>query len=482
VRLPRKLPYRVEPGGDLPQGLEALESALNAGDPRRTTILAAAMLGAPLARPAGLDGERYGVFLSGRTGSLKTSTAQVLMCLYGAGFLADRLLLKLGEGATRNAIMGYASHVHDLPLLVDNFKPGTGDGVRGFINLLHNLLEGGDRDRMNRAAELRESRPVECWPVFTGEDVPDADTGGLARLLIVPIEPPHGADARLAALSRAQALAAHLPAVGEAWLAWLEGQGAAVVAEAGGRFPGVRSRWLEFLRNAQPEMANPLRVASSLACNELAWETLCRHPELGVLAERFHAMHTAGLVLIAGEMAGRTVMSLEAARFLAMLRELLATGRCELIARGGQTLRAYDSQKGGDRTPVENDAASGSSLRWATAAGDRHPSGAGSAADGRPGRGRNTPQGAGAGEAPERTLGWECPDGSIYLLPELARREVERVLGPGGLNGISSRTLHEQLSELGLIASHDPGRYTRRVREGGRLQNVLHLLPDALEG
>jgi hypothetical protein len=56
------------------------------------------------------------------------------------------------------------------------------------------------------------------------------------------------------------------------------------------------------------------------------------------------------------------------------------------------------------------------------------------------------------------------------------------VLGPGGLNLISNRTLHEQLSELGLIASHDPGRFTRRVREGGRLHSVLHLLPDALEG
>ncbi len=93
-----------------------------------------------------------------------------------------------------------------------------------------------------------------------------------------------------------------------------------------------------------------------------------------------------------------------------------------------------------------------------------------------------TPQGESAGPLPERTLGWECPDGSIYLLPELARREVERVLGPGGLNGITSRTLHEQLFELGMIASHDRGRFTRRVREGGRLQNVLHLLPEALEG
>ena len=127
--------------------------------------------------------------------------------------------------------------------------------------------------------------------------------------------------------------------------------------------------------------------------------------------------------------------------------------------------------------------APGSSLRQVTApdgrtAGEAEPSG-----DGRPGRRRMTPQGMSAGTTvSERTLGWECPDGSIYLLPELARREVERVLGPGGLNGISGRTLHEQLSELGMIAGHDPNRFTCRVREGGRLHNVLHLLPDALDG
>ncbi len=93
-----------------------------------------------------------------------------------------------------------------------------------------------------------------------------------------------------------------------------------------------------------------------------------------------------------------------------------------------------------------------------------------------------TPQGESAGPLPERTLGWECPDGSIYLLPELARREVERVLGPGGLNGISSRTLHEQLFELGMIASRDRGRFTRKIWEAGRTHNVLHLQPEALEG
>jgi hypothetical protein len=521
IRLPRKLPYRVEPDGDLTRALAALEAGLTAGDPRRTTVLLAALLGAPLARPGGLDGERYGVFICGRTGSLKTSTAQVLMCIYGAGFIEDQNLLKMGEGATRNALMGYASHVHDLPLLIDNYKPSTGDGVRGLVNLLHNLLEGGDRERMTRSADLRETRPVHCWPIFTGEDLPDADAAGLARLLILPFEAllplrhagaldpaeedaaagtervsragegiggprPEDERSRLAALSLAQAMAGHLPAVGETWLAWLEGEGAEVAAEAGARFPLVRTRWLEHLRQAHGDMANPLRVASSLACNELTWSALRRHPHLGALAERFGDHHAAGVMQAAMEAAGRSAVSLEAARFLAVLRELLATGRCEIVPRGAGGRRTMGD---GPSTPKE----AGSSIGDASAAGQggspasssrlRRASTPEGRESGRPGGVIPPPQAEGAGAAiPERTLGWECPDGSIYLLPELARREVERVLGSGGLNGISSRTLHEQLSELGLLASHDPGRYTRKIWKARRTHNVLHLRPDALEG
>ena len=153
------------------------------------------------------------------------------MAIYGAGFLADEFLLKLGEGATRNAIMGYAAQAHDLPLFLDNFKANTGDGARGLVNLIHNLLEGGDRERMLGARELKESRPIHCWPVFTGEDVPASDPATLARVLVVPFEWSHGADNPR--LTAAQAAAAHLPAVGRAWLDWL-----ASSCRAGGRSRG----------------------------------------------------------------------------------------------------------------------------------------------------------------------------------------------------------------------------------------------------
>lgn len=421
VRLPRKLPYRLDPRADLGRGLAAFEAALTSLEPWRTTVVAAALFEAPLARLAGWPGERYGVFITGRSGSLKTSVTQALMAIYGAGFLADEYLLKLGEGATRNAVMGYAAQAHDLPFFLDNFKANTGDGARGLVNLIHNLLEGGDRERMLGASDIRASRPIHCWPVFTGEDVPAGDPATLARVLVVPFEWPHGRDNPQ--LSAAQAAGADLPAVGRAWLDWLTSPaGRDVSVEAGRRFPEQRYRQVAALRSLRGDMVNPLRVATNLATNALTWWALSQHPQLGPLAVRYAAEHAAGLARVAEEMAERTAQALEAVRFLDALRGLLATGRCVLLPRG--------------RLP---------------------------AAEGDPGR----------------VIGWTDKDGT-YLLPALARAAVEMVLGADGLNGISNQALYSQLASLGLLADHDADRHTRKLRAGVGTDNVLHLVAAAL--
>jgi hypothetical protein len=420
VRLPRKLPYRLDPAADLGRGLVAFEAALTSLEPWRTTVIAAALFQAPLARRVGWQGERYGVFIIGRSGSLKTSVTQALMAIYGAGFLEDEFLLKLGEGATRNAILGYAAQAHDLPFFLDNFKANTGDGARGLVNLIHNLLEGGERERLNRAAELKESRPIHCWPVFTGEDVPASDPATLARVLVVPFEWPHGADNPR--LTAAQAAAAHLPAVGRAWLAWLASPaGREAAAEAGRQFPDLRRQQVAALRSLRWDMVNPLRVATNLATNALTWRVMLQHPQLGPLAACYAAEHQAGLARVAEEMAQRTAQALEAIRFLDALRGLLATGRCVLVPRGQEH-----------------------------------------------------------GTTPERMIGWAAEDGGVYLLPTLARAAVEAVLGVDGLNGISSQALYSQLASLGLLATHDADRRTKKQRAGLLTDNVLHLTAAAL--
>ena len=84
--------------------------------------------------------------------------------------------------------MALAAHAHDLPFLIDNYKPNTGGGSRDFVNLIHNLIEGGEKERLTRTAELRDNKPIYCWPIVTGEDVPGDDPASLARVLVVPFE------------------------------------------------------------------------------------------------------------------------------------------------------------------------------------------------------------------------------------------------------------------------------------------------------
>jgi hypothetical protein len=411
------------PSAPLHRALDGFRSLLLALEPERTTVVAALMFQAPLARLAGWAGERYAVFIAGRTGSLKTSFAQALMRMYGAGWGDDQYLLKLGEGATRNALLCYAEQAADLPLLIDNYKPNTGDGARGLVNLLHNLIEGAGRERLNRYAELQEARPIACWPLLTGEDAPRGDAAALARLLVVPVrwrgDGADGAPATNLALSRAQAAGAHFPLLGGAWLDWLESaDGRAAAARVAAQFEARREQWAR-ITCAQPS-ANGLRLATNLATNELAWEAAGLHPLFAPLAQEFSAAHTAGLARLANEMARQTAENVEAARFVDVLQQLLAGGACRLADRG----RAREG---------------------------------------------------------EDVIGWRAPDGGAYLLPDLARRAVETALGGDGLNRVSNEALYGQLEELGLLGEREAGRRTKSVRAAnGRTVRVIHLLPTAL--
>ena len=344
IVLDAKLAYRIPAEADLRQGLAALADLVEALDPRRTTVALAGLFVGPLAELAGWLSERFAQFIVGLTGSLKTSHLQTAMCIYG-DFLTDERLLKWGEGATRNSLLKYAAKAHDLPLLLDNFKPSTGDGSRGFTNLVHNLIEGTDRDRLSRSAELRPPAVIRCWPTFTGEDVPADDPATIARLLVIRYKwDGQGENARLA---RAQAAAGHLPAVGGAWLAWLEtAEGQRIARAAGAQFAATRAAWLRLLKAAEQQTPNAARIASNLAINQLTWWVLRQHPTLGPVLEPYTAQHAAGLAEVAADMVKRTG-SARGCAFLSdhrraadqrTLRARCERGAHERIARPGDRL------------------------------------------------------------------------------------------------------------------------------------------------
>jgi Domain of unknown function (DUF927)/Domain of unknown function (DUF3854) len=420
IILPRKLPYAIDPHASLETGLKVLRLLLTCMPGSLTTVPVAMAFEAPIAHMAGWRGERYGVAIRGQSGSLKTSWSQVLMSLYGPGFLSDELILKMGQGATSNAIMALAAQAHDLPFFIDNYKPSTGGGAREFINLIHNILEGGEKERLSRAAELRETKPVFCWPLITGEDMPDTDPATLARLLVVRFTWQQGTPNH--ALAQAQDDAAHLCSVGRAWLSWIESAaGHEAIKEVAKDFHSSRSSWAESLRKSQHNMVNALRVASNLASNELTWHVMTKHPTIGPIIHEHRAAHYENLGQLAGQMAAYTTTALEANKFLEILRELLASGRAIL----------QDRQAPSERTD------------------------------------------------PDRMIGWKNTDGTANILPSVARNLVDR-LSPESLGAVSGKTLYGQIADRGLLASSDRGKHEKTIKIEGHSYKTIHLAAHAL--
>lgn len=372
IDLPHKLPFHAAgDDAELDQAIIALDALLTCIPTELSTPVLAMLLQAPLHRRINLANEKYAIFIQGRTGSLKTSWAQVAMCIYGAGFADESLLLKWGEGATRNAIMNIATHAADMPMMVDNYKPNTGNGKDDFVNLIHTIIEGGEKLRLTRSSTLKDPKPIHCFPLFTGEDLPTTDAAALARVLAVQFAWQAGDINNQ--LSVAQRLSHHLALIGSLWIEWLEEHSAFDLMD---RFEERRAAWAAVLQKNKPDMPNILRIASNLATNELTWQVALEHPVLGPLLAPHSAAHLAGLHQIAINMATSTVEASEAQQFMAALRELLATGQYRLQPRGAEL------------------------TDW-----DR-----------------------------DRVLGWH-DDAGVYLLPALALSAVKKLLGAQALPG-----------------------------------------------
>ncbi len=420
IVLPDDLPYFIDPAAQLGLGLEALEALIEAQEIQATAPLLAAYLQAPFAPRAAFK-KRYAVAAIGRTGTFKTTVNQLLMSIYGPKFADDEYLTRWGEGATRNAILKQGTYCHDMPSITDNFKPNIGR-AGDFAALVNSIVEGGEKKRLDSNSDLKASKSIRTVPIFTGEDIPDDDPATLARVLIIPF--PVFGQRMNRNLSKAQVSAHHLCAVGGAWLDWLESDEGAIIANrAGQMFGDRRDAWAQVLYNHNNDTQNAFRIASNLATNELTWWAMRHCPVLAQIAEKFSDAHAKGLLEISKAMAANTAESLEASRYLSAIRELLASGKCILLNRHASI---SDSGKNGS------------------------------------------------------VIGYEDDNGA-YILPGVARAEIEKNLGKDRLGGVTDRTIYDQLKQLDAIQSSEEGRKTQKIRiPCGRTQRVLHLKELAL--
>lgn len=410
MMLSRDLAYRVEPVASTlsPSATNALELLLTSHHSNLTTIALAHALLAPLANICEWRDDKFALFIAGRTGSFKTSWASMLMCLYG-DFFNEEKLLKFGMGGTNNALMAYTAAACDVPLLIDNFKPGTGNGQRDAQTLIHGIIEGGEKKRLNRDGTLRDGKEIHCWPVLTGEDVID-DAASIARMVIVAAQWVGSDNPNLTALQERAHL---LPQVGGAALQWLMTDTARQIAQGiKPHFYPRRSKWGSYLREKQPDMVNASRVASSLALLECSWEIFCQCPALSGVLSRFTPQLQAALIEAAGGMGNYAAQTHEANRYLSAIRAMLLSNRAYVLDR------TQDADKDDRRA----------------------------------------------------FIGWQDDD-HVYLQPDAAYREVlEFLRNSGGLNGLGMNTIHRQLEQLGHIAKRGKNHIAELKRVGSESQ------------
>jgi hypothetical protein len=372
-------------------------------------------------------GRRGNLAIIGQTGSHKTSVTMLLSSLYGPSFRYDAALAKWGYGATTNALLELAAAASDLPFVVDNFKPSTGGGDAALISFLHAVTEGRSKDRLNRASEIRDSRPIHCWAVITGESFPRNDPSTVARTLIVEFPRRNtgedAEDAKAAGvpdeLIRAQDNAEHLCAVGASWIAWLESdEGQRAIDEVGQAWNETHKHWAQYLHKECHGAENPDRIAVNLSVNEMVWKVMERHPQIGEIAKRYADKHHEGLKKVAATVATGTSEGLEARRYINIVRDLLASGKCVLQDRA-------------------------------------------LAGDGK--------------ELIGNLIGWK-DDKGVYLIPDVTLKAVLDV-DKSATNQIDRSRLYRQMAELGWLNPDEKNKKPTRVIKIGGLgtKRVLHI-------
>lgn len=184
---PYNIPETVTPE-QVTEAFAWIERLLLCGDAAVTAPLVSAMFLAPLASFINLD---FALFVTGHTGTHKSSFAAACMALWGKGWTKDALPTSFI--ATANAIELLGFRAKDLPLVIDNYVPDRGgdrlsEATRTLKRISHSLGDHQGRDRLTADSEEKSAKPFRSLCIITGEDMPFAAGGGATnRYYIVPM-------------------------------------------------------------------------------------------------------------------------------------------------------------------------------------------------------------------------------------------------------------------------------------------------------
>ena len=422
----------------LPAGPDQLALALKAS--LRLVELGPASISFPLlaATCRAVFGEAdFSLHLAGETGAFKSELAALYQRFFGA--LMDRLHLPGAWSSTGNALETLAFHAKDVLLVVDDFAPhGSANDVAKYHAAADRVFRAAGnragRGRLDSSANLREPKPPRALILSTGEEIPRGHSIR-ARLLILEIPKSAIKTSDLTACQSDAQAGLYAETMG-GFIQWIAGRYEEVRTAFGRKVAACRSRALLDVAHARtPDMVANLQAAFELYLDFGVEAGALEATERVRLAGRcWDALSEA-----AAAQAKHHAATEPTARFLTVLRSLLASGRAHLASRtGGEP----DTEPG--------------ACGWVDNAGVVFRRG--------------------------ECIGW-AEGGDIYLEPTAAYRAVQVAASAAGESlSVSEQTLRKRLHEKGLLASVDEARQTLTVRRmiNGSAVSVLHLSRDTV--
>ena len=368
---------------------------------------------------------KYLLTLIGRTGSMKSTVAALMLSFFG-NFSATDLPMSFRD--TANSIVHNAFALKDVLTCVDDYHPTARSDASQMKAAMQTLARGyGDRAARNRLGSditLREPRPPQGNVIVTAEFAPDIGESGTARLFCAEMKP---GSIRLPLLTEVQeqaldgcfvrCMGAFIRYIKERHLK--DGQEQSLLERLKMNFSELRIHW----RTELKEKSIPFhdRLPDTLACLEVGFlfltDFLCAKDitderDATELQNRLHS------VLL--RLSAKQSESVEADRpthiFLRKLYSLIECGNVCLLPATG-------------RTEI----------------------------------------------LPKNYIGYE-DETYYYLMLDASHKAVKRLCGEQDEGfAISAKSLAKALADEGLIEPGDNGTNTRTMRFGGRLKRVMLL-------
>lgn len=250
-------PEGDDDGANIYRWLEELMDLGGSGGHAVMIPLVSAFFLAPLYEFLPID---FGFFLTGPTGTHKSSLAAAFLSFWGKRFTKNNLPATFRSSALGIERIGFAAK--DMPLVVDNYVPTMKGDQQGLAQrLAHGIGDRAGRAKLTRDSRLMSGQAIRALCILTGEDVPEGGSTA-ARYYQLPMR--HDS-LRLSSLTELQRAGAEgkLTRATRYYIRWLTGK---LTADREGFIDRIMAAWAE-------EARGPARTAQAhdRMVDQIAW-------------------------------------------------------------------------------------------------------------------------------------------------------------------------------------------------------------------